>query len=505
MATAQLIDIDNFSTLLVASTDSVTGTPDGNIYFNTTNDTIELITAEDLAQVDLGGGLEANPLTDVLGITLQALYAFERQERGTTSALRKFLPGVDGTFKFSGAYVFINGIKPGTSGNAPDRSKLRGSGWIEKAADGGTDRIYFGPRSLNNIEAASQPYYQLVTSPVSDVNLQSAAPVDFDQVGPIDEGIQVLGSTANTPSDATAGDFDSTAKVLYLKVREFGYTQGEATSTASGIGELNGFRAGFGIGEVVSPTTNYTEADVFGGSAIAPFSTMTYEHFDTPQSQGELVGGPYDFSDIVANPANGTLSQLRAYLDALMRQDTDQDAGAGSFIPKRADVLYTINTDGKLVTRQGLFLENVPSSDRQSILQTDDTGTERSYPFTVEVRVAVSDAWVNDTNAWAQCMYVDGAGALDFDTATAVIVQDSLAADVTFTEVDATGSAGSYELVFSYDYDNNTQAGLSAATDKAVVFLAEGDGGAQAAITFFTITRNAIVTASALAEAETNI
>ena len=81
MATPQLIDLTNFDTLLVQSTQSRTGTPDGNIFFDQANDLIEIITAEDLANVDLGSGSEANPLTDALGITLQALVRL--REAGT--------------------------------------------------------------------------------------------------------------------------------------------------------------------------------------------------------------------------------------------------------------------------------------------------------------------------------------------------------------------------------------------------------------------------------------
>ena len=510
MATPQLITLANFSTLLVQSTQSRAGTPDGNIFFDQANDRIELITAEDLSQVNLGSGLEANPLTDALGITLQALYAFERQERGTDTALRTFRPGTKGQFQDAGAFAFTNGVKlDDVNGNAPDRAKIRGSGWTEFANDGGIDRIYFGARSLNNIESTSQPFVQIPLS-LSESDLQSAAPINAARVGPLDEAFQVFGSTGNTPSDTGAGDFDYASRPLVAKVRTFGYTQGEADSIASGVARLKGFSAGFGVGEAVSPTNlgdSYT--DVWT-TPIAPYTGMNFFRETTPQTRTGFNEADGDFTDTINNAGNGTLAELRSWLDALMLQDTDENANTGStgpFLPKRADPLYTINSDGKLVTRAGLYIENIPTSDNQDVILTADNGDEKTFPFANEIRVAVSDAWFDDPNAWYACYYVDGAGGLDFDTASAVIVDDNAGVDVTGTPGDARafGSAGSREVRFSYNYSGNTQAGLSAGVDKQVVFLAEGDGGAEAVATVFTITAQSVVTASAEAPAETNI
>lgn len=511
MATPQLIDINNYDTLLVESTVGRAGTPNGNIFFDTAKDRVEIITAEENPTVDLGYGLEANPLTNALGITMQAIYAFERQQRGLNVALRKFLPGVDGTYKFAGAFLWDNGIKPAADAtsttNNDDRFKIRGSGWEERAANGAVDRIYFGVRSLNPIQVSSQPYYQIADSS-SAADLQAAAPVDFFRAGPIDEAIQVFGTIAN--GDADAGEFDYTTKYLDVKVRTFGYSQGSANNIATGIAVLSGFSAGFGIGEIVSPTSAFDEADVFGVGKIPPFDTMTYTHYDTPQTKtGFSSSGPGgasgDFSDVIANPDGGTLAQLRAFMDALMRQDTDQDAGAGEFYPKRADPLYTINSEGKLVTRAGLYLENIPTADLQGVVQTSDDLAAKVYAFNVEIRIKVSDAWQADPNAWGTLFFTNGAGGLDFGTNNAVIVNDAEGNPIVVDSTDVVGSAGNYEIVTSFDYDGNEQAGRATPVDTEVIFLAEGDGTAQAANAVFTITRQAIVSASALSETETNL
>lgn len=505
MAVAQLITSTNQVTLLVESTQGRAGTPDGNIFFDTANDRIEIITAEELASVDLGSGAEANPLTNALGITLQAIYALERRRRRVNTALRNYLPSVDGAFQDAGAWVFENGVKladDGDSSTGDDRTKIRGSGWREFAVDGSVDRIYFGARSLNNIESTSQPYVQIAAS-TSESDLLAAAPTDAARVGPLDEAFQVFGTTAN--GDTGAGDFDFTSRILVAKVRTFGFTQGQATSGGSGVARLQGFSAGFGVGENTSPTNTFTLADVYGGSAISPFTGVLFTRLASAQTETDFVQADGDFTDVISNSAAASLDQIRARMDAWMRLDIDIDENSNGFIPKRVDSLYTIDDQGRIVTRQGLFIENVPVADQQSIVFTDNVGAQKTYPFNVQITVSVSDAWQGDSNAWFQCMFKNGAGSQDFDTPTAVIVNDAAGNPVVGTSADATGSAGSYVISFSFDYDGNTQAGLTAGADKTLVFLAEGDGGAQAVSVEIPITRQAVITVAARAEAETNL
>lgn len=505
MATAQLITSTNQATLLVESTQGRAGTPDGNVFFDTANDRIEIITAEELANVDLGSGAEPNPLTNAFGITLQAIYAFERRRRRVNTALRNYLPGVDGAFQDAGAWVFENGIKLAADGNTStgdDRTKIRGSGWREFAADGNVDRIYFGVRSLNSIEASSQPYVQIAAS-TSEANLLTASPINAARVGPLDEAFQVFGTTAN--GDTGAGTFDFTSRVLVAKVRTFGFTQGQATSTGSGVARLQGFSAGFGVGENASPTNAFTLADVYGGSAISPFTGILFTRLASPQTETGFVQADGAFTDIISNSAAASLAQIRARMDAWMQLDTDIDENANGFLPKRVAPLYTIDDQGRIVTRQGLFIDNVPVADQQSIVFTDDSDNPKTYPFNVQVTIAVSDAWQADSNAWYQCMFKDGAGSQDFDTATAVIVNDAAGSPVVGTSADATGSSGNYVISFSFDYDGNDQAGLPAGTDKTLIFLAEGDGGAQAVSVEIPITRQAVITVAARAEVETNL
>lgn len=260
-----LIDLSNFDAAggLVQSSAGRSGNANGNIYFDVANGRIELITVGEQANIDLTsrgvgtagvlatanvdttwykivtigttdftlfgagsntvglvfqststGGLgtgtmnecSANPLIEDDGVKMEALYAFEREQRRSDEVLRQYDFFFKGTFKFGGAYELVNGRKfddadgSATSDTVDDRFKVRGSGWIERNTAGAIGRISYGVTSLGNIEALSQPYYQLSNG---------GAPINFDKDGPINEAIQVYGdnavdANAYTTSVATA-------------------------------------------------------------------------------------------------------------------------------------------------------------------------------------------------------------------------------------------------------------------------------------------------------------
>jgi len=233
---------------------------------------------------------------------------------------------------------------------------------------------------------------------------------------------------------------------------------------------------------------------------------MTYTSFSTPQTRTGFTTGDGLYDVIISNSGNGTLLEVIAFLDAIMTLDTDRDSHVSNvYRPKRGAPLYTKDAAGRFVTKQGIHIDNISTADQQLIVQTDNSGVGKVYPFFPTVRISVSDAWANDVNGWAQAMYVDGAGSADFETSTAVIVNDSTGTPVIFTSSDVQGTPGNYYLEFAYAYDTNTQAGLPAATDKDIIILVEGDGGSEAERGTLTITRNTLITTSILSAAETNL
>lgn len=499
MSAAQLIDKTNYSTLLVQSSAGRSGSPDGNIYFDLANNQIQIITREELAQVDLGSGLEDNPLTDAMGITLQALYLFENQERRTDETLRQYYRDTRGVYQYAGAFYFNRGA----SLAGDDRQKIRQSGWIEYNGDQ-TDinRIYFGVRSLVAIEAASQPYWALVAD-TAEATLLAATWADFNRAGPIDEAIQVYGDTAY--GDSSAGDFDYTASVLVIRLRPFGSEHAETTSTAAGITEFSGFSAGFGIGETDNAFNAYDLADVYGGARIAPWTGMSLEKLATAQTETGFNEADGNFTWVLSNTGGGTVDECAAYLDALQLQDADIDSGTGTYNGRAGRKWYTRNAAGKVVTNsisgEGLFIEGLSAAEKQKIIFTDDAGDEKTYPFQVEVRVNVGALAPTDANAWYHVYYADGASTADFDTANAVTVND---ADGNPVKGNVATDAVANVISFSYDYSGNTQAGLAAGADKACIVIVEGDGGVAQALTAFTITETSIVNVTCAPETETN-
>ena len=573
MATPVLIDLSNYDNLLVQSTQSRAGVPDGNIFFNKSSGLIEFIRADELANIDLhagadtglitidanasgtltlstgtwkdthgiykvgaainiagfvdadingantiasvsgavltvadntgwateaGGGneqvtsvSEANPLTAQDGIKFEAIYAFENQERGVDEDLRKYDRWTAGSFKFAGAYRFINSRKPST---AADRSAIRGSGWTEEASDGGIDRIYFGNVGLSNIEPASQPYYQLAVG---------GAPTDFAKAGQIDEAVQVFGSTGNVPSDTGAGDFD-TRTYEAVSVRTFGnnYDRKE-TTTDLGIAELGPYSTGFALNESTHLTSGaYALADVYGGGQISPWTGMTLEKLAAPQVETGFNEADGNFTWVLNNTVPGGLYQCVAFLDALAQTDDDIDSGVITVTNgKRVGTWYSYDAQGRIVTDspfdgEGLFLEQIPTADEQLVVFTDDAGGLKTRPFLVQMEATIGATAKADPLAWYHCFF-----AAAYNTAGALTVENASAVEIKGL---ASSADAQNKIIEPFDYDGDTIGG-TAGTDKDAVFLCEGDGGAAQAKTLFTFTRQTTVAFTCAPGAETNV
>jgi hypothetical protein len=497
-----LIDHTNYSTTLKQSSQARGATPDGNVYFDVANNEIQLIGVDELATVDFGGGAETNPLNNTDGITLRALYNFENARRVADETLRQYLRATKGNYRFAGAYAFGNGVKL----DGTDRNKIRNSGWIEYAdsGDGFTDidRIYHGVVSLVDVQSGTVTYWALATA-TDETTLQAATWTDFIRTGDINEAVQVFGDTAN--GDTGAGDFDYTTRTLVVRVRSWAYNPGETTSVLTGISEFSGFSAGYGVGESQNTANTYALADVFGGAQIAPWTGMTLEKLVTPQTETGFNEADGDFTWVLHNTGAGTVQECAAYLDALTLQAGDIDAGSGSYLGKKGRVWYARNPAGKVVTAvvggDGLFIEGLSTAEKQNVIMTDDAGNQKTYPYFPEVQITVGAAAIADTDAFYHAFYADGAAGADFDTASAVTVNDSSGNPVKGNV--STDQVGG-KISFAYAYDTNTQAGLSAGVDKDIVVIVEGDGGAAQAITYFTITRTAVVAVTCAPPTDTN-
>lgn len=508
------IDLSNYDTLLVQSSVGRSGTPDGNIFFDVANGIVEIITVEEQATINMtqhgGGAADPNPLSEDDGIKFEALYAFERQERRTDEVLRQYDYFFTGTFKFGGAYEIVNNRKfydTDTGGvnslTGDDRFKIRGSGWIERNVAGAIGRIYYGNKSLGNILALSQPYYQIV---------DGGPPVDYDKDGPVDEAIQVYGDIA---VDTNTTTFD-TRTFLSLKVRTFGQNYDEKQLADSGVAEMGGYSSGFALGESVHLTSGaYALADVYGGGQISPWTGMGLEELDVPQTETGFTTADGNFTWVLNNTIPGNLNECIAFLDALAQTDDDiNDHAINTTNGKRVGTWYTYNAAGKILPEvgtgavgEGLFIEGLVGTDKNRVIFTDDAGATKEYPAYSNVSVTVGANAVADTLAWFHAFFLDGPGAGDdFNTAGAVTVQDADGSTLIKGNVSGSGLRVINDIVFEFDHAGDTLGGPGGAgTDKDVVFECEGDGGVTAAKTVFTLTNAAEISASCVPLVENNV
>lgn len=499
-----LIDLSNYSSTLLQSTQSRSGTPDGNVYFDSVNGTIEFISAAELAAIVYPTGHPsftdgvtpvANPLLDADGIKFEAIYAFEDQERASSAVsgetLRFYDRWTEGKFKFGGAYNFINGRTPSL---ASDRSIIRGSGWNEIDASGSITRIYFGNKGLSNIFSSSQPYYQLA--------VQGSA-TDFSKTGQIDEAIQVFGDVSN-------GNFDSRTYEA-VSVRTYGnnYDRKE-TTTDLGISELGGYSTGFALDESVHLTTNTTDmpyADVIT-TPTGVWVGMQLNYIASPSAKTEFSDGTGSrlFAWELINDNGATLDECVAWLDAFSTQaamEADGLAVVTGNLGKDIDTWYTYNASGQIVTKsgvdpstEGLYINNVPVADQQRVVMTDNGGTVKAYSFSVSLEATVGSVAKSDPNAWYHGFFASA-----YNTAGAVTMQNSTGGDIKGM---ASTANSSNKIIEAFDYTGDTVGG-PANTNKNCVFLCEGDGGATQAKTLFTITQVTTVAFACAPGVETNV
>jgi len=491
-----LIDLSNYATTLIQSTQGRAGTPDGNIFFDKANGLIEFIPSDEVATLDLtsigGGATDPNPLDRQDGVRFEAIYAFENQERAADESLRLYDRWTGGTFKAGGAYNFVSGKLPSTD---PDRQIIRGSGWNELDLAGSPTRIYFGNRGLSNIYPGSQPYYQL--------GFHSQA-IDYAKVGQIDEAVQVYG-------DALNGNFDSRSYEA-VSVRTYGNTHDRKETTNDlGITELGGYYTGFAIDESTHLTTNEIDHPFADVSTVPAgvWANMELNYIGIPVAKtGEFADetGSREFSWELINNDGANLDQMIAWLDAFATEPTKEADGLGvnlGHLGKNADTWYYYDATGTIITRsgvdpstEGLYLNNIPSFDQQRVVMTDDSGALKDYAFTVAIEADIGSAAKADANAWFHSFF-----AAAYNTAGAITVEDK-------TNIEIKGLASSADLsnkiIKSFDYNGDTLGG-PANTDKDCVFLCEGDGGATQAKTLYTITKIVKVSFSCAPAIENNV
>lgn len=396
------------------------------------------------------------------GVTLQALHS-KFIDLWTTSTYNKFPFPIYTIDARSGQYIFgfdgstYNGWQPA---NDVTRQMLRDGGWEERSGAGALTRVYVGVVSLGDVSAAAQLYYQREAA---------GAAINATFVDELNEGLQVFG-------DASNGNFD-TRNFFKLFCREQGKTYDDAV-----LGDVG--ETGTGPFKLALPVSNADDLKILDVDATvdaaAPYTGITVTYFGTDQAR--VIGGvSYNFRVIIAGNA-ATAEEIYTKIQRLLRSAADIDSGAGTVVGKTASSLLRFVGD-TLITSQGVYIDNYDPDDVNRLIFTDQTGVERSEPFTATGSLTFNGPLTSGGTGYFRAYFQTlPGGSDDYGESGAVTVDDAAAADIAGT---ITGAS----IAFTFAYDTNVQGGRTPATDAVVVVVAGNPGSAKPVVATATITR----------------
>lgn len=373
------------------------------------------------------------------GVTGQALYSFFKEEWRTDPLLIPYdFPAISITPE---QFEFIEDWKPS---NEQTRTLLRNAGWREITAAGDIKREYTGIVSLGNIDAADTAYYAFA----SDANK-----TDFDFAGVVNQGIQTFGDSAN-------GNFDKRSEELSLYIRTQGKLYGLSTTTDIGVSGITYITYRFPLSEADDLKITASDNDI---DTLAPYTGMSITYGAAVRDIG---GTNYDF-DVIIDGNDGTKEQIYEFVQRELRKSTDIDDGSGVVIGELASALLEFVGD-TLKTKQGVYIDDFNANDTNSIIFTDDTGAEITFPFVASGQINFNSNLQADPDAVFALFFAD-----TFGTAGAIIVEDNDGNPI------SGNVGGNASLSFTFDYDGNTQGGRTAGTDAPIIAVALGEEDAQ--------------------------
>jgi hypothetical protein len=381
------------------------------------------------------------------GVTGQCVYAFLKEEWLGAATLPPYPFPLDAVTPEQ--MIWIDDWEPADD---TTRKLIRTCGWTEQEADGTIKREYCCVISVPpaGVEATDQPYYEHA----------AGTPVDFARAGQVNEAIQIYG-------DTTHGNFNRRATDITVFAREEQKTYASAsvftTYSITSLG-TGAYRVGLQTAADTKATVADTgiDANSDGTADVDPYDAMVLQEHASTQSIA-MAGGSYNFKWTL--DCNGARVQ-RAYEYAqwLLRQDADIDAGAGTqngkvcpaIVSYVGDTLYTAQPQAN----EGLALTNFSAQDINAVVFTDDTGAQRTFPYTASLTILFGANLVSDAAAHYWVYPTD-----DFGGAGCVPVVDASDADM---EGDVDGNTS---ITHTYDW---TTGG-----DVDITVVALGTSGAK--------------------------
>lgn len=361
------------------------------------------------------------------------------------------------------------------------RNMLRDGGWSEYSAAGALNAQYAGFIGLGSINSGAQPYYHLATSD---------APTNFPFTDQFNVGVKVYG-------DATHGNFD---KRTYAKTfcREYGKKYkssilADTGSTATGANKQN-FLISNEDDLKIQALLGTNQATGDAAMENAPYSGITVAYYSA--NQNRTIGGTQYPFRIIIQGNGGTLEQIYAKVQYLLRQTSDINTGgtAGTVTGKTAADLLTFVGD-TLVTATGVYIDGVLSADSNRVEFYDQNGVKRTNPYTAAGTITFNSPLVGSGSSY-RMMFTSPPGAgNDYGEAGAITVNDASGTPIT-------GTISSSSISFTYDYDGNVQGGFTAGTDRAITLVGIKPGSGKFVVATGTLTRSKSIALSLTAESD---
>ena len=511
---------------------------------------VTITTGTKLITLNIAGTLDDNSPGSTSGVTKQAVYSYLKEEWKDDNALNKFYFPLQAFTK--NEFLWINGWAPG---DAQTRDLFRDAGWEESVGAQAGD-LYAGMITLGNFDAVGdQGYYAQVAGPAQ-------ATTNFDKTGNVNEavlifdadgsdftdyfkaflreeaklyasydllteqGLSVLEATlyrfplSNSPDinvNETDANVSSTTPytnvtVDYLTGDHLNVTTWAAT-TAYSIGDIVQVGSGAYIGRYLRATV----AGTSGGTAPTGPGTDGSVTWEVDPGERQIDTTYYHFSRIIdANNLTNAITRYEIY--ERLQWELRQTGNINDNI--NGDAFGTVNGNiadefgsfvgGNLNLALGVWIDEFNVND-QNDLTFLPHGVDGATPTTVTYNfvsagtfefsanmVAAADA---DTRVTMYFLNDDPPGdnlGNDFDTANAVIVDDSSGTDI---DIQVTAAS----VAWDYAYDTNTQRGAGAAgTNAPVIIQVCGLGDYENFTIAFTITRAANQTINITAPDERN-
>lgn len=318
--------------------------------------------------------------------------------------------------------------------------------------------------ALVTIRPKDQIYYQIGNA--------TSNPINFALTGAVNQAVKTYG-------DASHGNFDvrDGSNVFRLKVREQGYTYGKQSKEDIGVSVLTYKLYSFPLSnssdaikithsdlQIDSDSDNVADLDVY--------QNMSITWYASPQTRS-IGGVNRDFNIIIdadtglasGTPGPATAEQIYEFVQWSLRRGVgvDIDASGSSsavgsitrdLLQFVGDTLYTLYdpADG-----DGIYIDNFSATDTNRITFADNTGTNRTFPYTAAGILSFNSNLVADGVDAIYRVFFTKLYNAAFGTANAVLVKK---AD---NSTDISGTISGSSIAFDFDYDGNTQATWTAA------------------------------------------